>query len=221
VIAEWCAGTPRRTGVLTLAGLSVALLLSGCARSGGVTPRQAAWRTDLENVITEAQQHGVGADQLALLRTVEKSARGITYAEYEAAVRATLRCDEAAGVKIDGPRPGHMRGLPTLVYGYGGLTTADAERLRPLHERCAAEHSQYIELMYTSQPSAMEWEDRIFEKYRPALVSCLHKHGSTVAATVSRDALESEISRVMSSKPNYGGPNCTVESGLNDALDAP
>jgi|GEM_PF-5475066 len=206
--AAWLAGA--LIGTLSLLG--------GCSDPAETSKYEAVWLAELADTIKVADAAGATDEQRATLARHLESGEPITFEEYSAAVQSTIECARDAGVWIRGPEQTQQNGLFMLSYDYGGPDDADADRLESLVNACRTLHSGFVEDAYMDGPPALEWIDAQFEAFRPQLIACLKRYGAEIAEDAPRDEIEQHIALLIDSEPNYEGPNCTVESGLSDAI---
>jgi hypothetical protein len=96
----------------------------------------------------------------------------LTYAEYEAAVLATVACAEAAGLRII-DRPHADPSGKTLLYSFAaGLDLAEAKRSNAIHHECYVAHLAAINIMWSAQNTPTE---DVLAEARQVLTECLRK----------------------------------------------
>lgn len=192
---------PRRGGarplVLALLVLGPLVGLGGCAAGGGAptsSPTAAVSQVPetTEQVVARAKAKGASEEQLAIL------AKGtISFAAYEAAVGRTVACMREAGLDVIGDIPTNTRGFMVIPYGFGTGAGMTDEQATELGDACMAKHSQVVEEIYQTQPSSVEAEERLFDKYRAAVVACIRKNGGSISDHPSRADVIDPVDEVL------------------------
>lgn len=157
-------------------------------------------------LLTQAQEAGASAEQLAVLEAGE-----VSFGEYEAAVNRSIACMRAAGIDVVGGQVVDTRGFPEIPYSFAGSGEGRSdEQTVALADACINEHSGFIEGAYQTSPASLEAQDSRFQPFRNGIVDCVCENGQDVEDDAPREQVLLAAALVQES----GGPDCLAESGF-------
>lgn len=204
---------PRSFGLVARA----ALLLCLVACSGPGRAVDNGWGNRLVAAVDEAKNIGASAAQIAMLEEAANSPEGLTFAQYESAVNASLECMRDQGITVNGPTLIRQREIDVLNYSAGAGGGLDDDSAYAVIEECERTHSILVWTLWTNQPSTLQRRDEIFNEYMPAMITCLQDHGVGIDDDATRpeveDAVITLIKSMSSDDEGPDGPSCYEISG--------
>ena len=209
----------RRTfSDLTLVSVTtvlVAITVAGCAASDGDATGEDSFSAFASRIEQEARDKGATAEQLALIADAKASGE-VSFADVESAIAATFACLDEVGVQ-------HKRDPDSLIgayriphYSYFVVAgEMDDETLQSLGDTCMAQNSEFVELLYSTQPGIYAEREAQFEKARPSLIECLRDNGAIVEDEDSSAELQDiALNLFMGADESGNGPDCMRMVGL-------
>jgi hypothetical protein len=166
--------------------LVAALALCGC--TGDESPPTASpsdsFSQQVAQARTEAEEAGSAADQLAVLDNAAKTGE-VTMEELLTLRAAYAECLTAGGFELIDHGTTTDRGYPYPDYAIKVAEGAGSDTT--YMDQCAVQHFQWADMLYQSQPMAVEGQDRQFDERRPQFEACLRDKGVDVPQDLTRD----------------------------------
>ena len=183
---------PGRGAAPVVLALVVGVTGCGGPSQGGDDARSYP---DLAAVLTDAQAHGAGPEQLDVLDKAVRQGE-MTYDDLDSLVGPLSTCLEDAGFQVHPGTPYEdYPGFLTPSYAFTEPPGMAYDEWNAVESACENTYWNYAELYYVSQPRAIDAFYDDFERQRPEILSCLGSHG---VAVVSDPTVAELVTAVMS-----------------------
>jgi hypothetical protein len=166
----------------------VALITAACTGSPPAepTPASSDFGALAASALADAQAANATSAQLDAIRTAIDE-DSVTLETVATAVSATFDCFAAPNVRYEDHGSRVSGGVTYIDYVY------EAGDKEPAAEACMKQNSEFIEMLYALQPSALETKDAAFIAAMPGLIQCLRDLGYEVDVDVTADELQDTI----------------------------
>lgn len=163
---------------------SGAAIPSGQAGTAPAQVEASVGSDSVGSILQQAEKAGASPQQVAVLK------RGTPpFADYRAAVYATLDCMEKAGLQVQPATLDNTQGFPMLNYGFGPSGDLSEEQAKKLGDDCMNVNSLFIEMAYQTSPQVAEVKEKRFAPYRQKMIDCLTAYGVDVDPKATKDEL--------------------------------
>ncbi|MGC4174296.1 hypothetical protein [Demequina sp.] len=135
------------------------------------------------DALNDARANGASDAQLHIIEDAIATG-GISFDAIQEAVHATFACFDSAGVRYEEFAPAVTNGTLFPSYSFEG------EEKTAVADECIHTNSDYVEMLYMRQPSAIEAGLDAFEAGMPVLIACLRRLGYELDDDVTADELK-------------------------------
>ncbi len=191
-------------------------MLSGCSHSAEVEPSPNTFAVQAQGVLADAREAGADDSQIAILEEAI-AAGSVTYEADERAMEAAFACFDTVGVQYDRGDDRNAQGFPTPQYTYYvSETDPDGEQKLSQAQACITKFSDFVSMLYQTQPAAVEAQEAVFAEARPALIACLEENDMEINEDASDEDLIDRAFELMAVSIEAGNPiDCIDTAGLN------
>jgi len=191
------------------------LTLGSCGTSSAIDQGDGAFAVRVNAAIADAKAAGADESQLAIL-THAASTGEVTYDENERAMYATFECFDAAGIQHERDDDGNVAGFRTPNYNFFvAHSESDVDARLAVGDECIARYSEFVSMLYQTQPAASAAQEQLFTQARPLLVACLAEHDVAADKEASPNELVMLALELHAGPQQAGdGPDCMMEAGL-------
>lgn len=193
----------------------IAMTVAGCASSQDEPVDEDSYQAFAARIAEQARAEGATAEQLDLIADAEANGE-MSFADVGSAIAATFACLDEVGVQ-------HKRDPDSLIGtyripNYSYFTVAgemDDITLKNLGDTCMAQNSEFVELLYSTQPGIYAEREAQFEEARPRLIECLRDNGAFIEDESSSAELQDAAQTLlMGADESWNGPDCMRIVGL-------
>lgn len=163
----------------TIMVVTVAVLSACSTTPEPTTSVDTTFAARVEKALEDARADGSDAAQIALLGQIQRQGN-VAYEDVQQALAATAECMDANGLTFT-PVEDTVFGLPLPSYQWSAPLSPPGdithEQLLAIGEDCLTRHSIYVEMLYQTQPIAIEAEEQVM---KAPLIACLRDQGLNV-----------------------------------------
>ncbi len=204
----------RNRGVRTWAWVAL-IAVAGCASPqpsfSGPLDQESPFAERAQRAVDEARAAGASDAQLAILQAAVDTGE-ITFADAKGAVLAFVDCVNGAGGSAQYVLDDHGAFLLPTYSVYVG---DDGDPDLGVPGECERREDFWVNLLYQTQPSAVEAGNADFDKKSPALIACLRDNGVAIEDDASRDELQrAGIDLLVSSSDSGDVVDCFAKAGI-------
>ncbi len=203
-------GTFRRSRRATRVATAVlaCAVLAGCAAESSPPEHVATFSEVVDVALQEAVTGGAGETQLAILRQAQKDG-SLTVEDTRAAARSAVDCMNAAGFSATYGEQKDDSGLIVPEYTAGFDAGQDISGI----DTCDQQEFFWVNMVYQTQPLAVEKTDARLEQQAPVIRKCLEGNGYTTDPSSSPRDLARQASKV--AQESNGAVDCLAEAGIS------
>jgi hypothetical protein len=192
------------------------VVLAGCAAPrpsfSGPLDEEPPFSERAQQGLDDARASGASEEQLAILQGAVDTGE-ITFADASEAVLAFVECVNNAGgsaqYEVD-----DRGAFP--VPGYSVYVGEDGDADTGVVGECDKREDLWVNLLYQTQPNAIDAHNADFDKKSPALIACLIENGVAIEDDATRDELQRAGIDLLVSSNESGDPvNCFGEVGID------
>lgn len=206
-------GCTARSGVRGIAVASALMVIfaSGCTTAaaepweGHVSP----WEEEVSVAIEEATEGGASDAQIAILEKTRETGE-VTFEDAKAAMVRTVEC--FADVGIDATYKEEQDSRSVTLPSFTAVVTDEPDYDEPL-DPCDTQESFWVNMLYLTQPSALEAMTQQYAPLVPAIKECLAREGVEFDETTENfwDLVEPSQSLFLESGQQV---DCMAEAGV-------
>ena len=183
-------------------------MLAGCTVESPAPEHVAAFSEVIEVAIQEAVAGGAGETQLTILRQAQEDG-SLTFEDTRAAARSAVDCMNASGFSATYGEQKNDSGLIVPEYTAGFDAGQDISGI----DRCDQQEFLWVNMVYQTQPSAVEKTDARLAQQAPVIRKCMEDNGYTTDPSSSPRDLARQASKV--AQESNGAVDCLTEAGIS------